>query len=82
MSYEVKDGVIISPGKFEGCPEWAPYFWDISLDGFSDNVNGSFMVEVLEPDKKLYKVLENVREVFLMEDNNGFIYTKIKFNND
>lgn len=30
-------GKIIQPGKFQGQPIFAPYFWNIGLDGLADN---------------------------------------------
>jgi hypothetical protein len=36
------DGVrITAPGKFEGCPIFAPYFWSIALDGCADFDDGN-----------------------------------------
>lgn len=35
------DGVrITAPGKFEGCPVFAPHYWQIGLEGFADSDNG------------------------------------------
>ena len=34
--YKVVKGFIVSPGKFEGEPEWMPDLWDRILGGFSD----------------------------------------------
>lgn len=31
--YEILNGRIVSPGKFEGEPIWLPYFWNLALDG-------------------------------------------------
>lgn len=34
--YTVRAGVIVSPGKFEGEPEWLPYLWHATLEGSAD----------------------------------------------
>lgn len=31
---------ITQPGKFEGEPVFAPYFWNLALEGFADSDNG------------------------------------------
>ena len=36
QEYEVKDGVITSPGKFQDEPIYAPYFWDMDVKGMAD----------------------------------------------
>ena len=36
--YEVVDGIIRSPGKFECECVWVPYFWDLVLEGEGDDV--------------------------------------------
>ena len=30
--YDVVDGIIRNPGKFECEPEWVPYYWDLALN--------------------------------------------------
>ena len=35
-AYEVRDGIICSPGKFEGEAVYAPYFWEAYLNGGED----------------------------------------------
>jgi hypothetical protein len=34
--YEIKDGIIVTPGKFEGEPEWVLTLWDMVLGGMAD----------------------------------------------
>src|SRR5215211_4995867 len=35
--YDVENGQITSPGKFEGEPVYTPYFWESYLNGFFDD---------------------------------------------
>lgn len=35
---------ITSPGKFEGEPIFAPYYWDLAMQGFADSDNGTVAV--------------------------------------
>ena len=37
--YDVKDGIIQNPGKFECEPEWVPYYWELALDGEGEDVS-------------------------------------------
>ena len=31
---------ITQPGKFEGCPVFAPHYWNLALEGFADSDDG------------------------------------------
>ena len=37
--YDVVDGIIQNPGKFECEPEWVPYYWDLALNGEGEDVS-------------------------------------------
>ena len=37
--YDVKDGIIQNPGKFECEPEWVPYYWELALNGDGEDVS-------------------------------------------
>ena len=37
--YNVVDGIIRNPGKFECEPEWVPYYWELALDGDGEDVS-------------------------------------------
>lgn len=36
--YDVVDGIIRNPGKFECEPEWVPYYWELVLNGDGEDV--------------------------------------------
>ena len=81
MSYTIKDGRIADPGKFEGEPEWAPYFYEKGAEGFSDldvtdeNESGALWgFVVTEEDVEKYPTLRGVYAVTLEESDQGFVY--------
>jgi hypothetical protein len=76
-------GRITDPGKFEGEPIFAPYFWDLALQGFADDDNGQvfkFKFAFGEQDKailadwpELAKWLGRKRTLHMSEDSQGFV---------
>jgi len=76
-------GRIISPGKFEREPIFAPYFWDIALNGFADSDNGkvfSFRINKDDPAHKefpeLKRWLGRKRSLRLLITETGFVYCR------
>ena len=70
---------ITQPGKFEGEPIFAPYFWDLGLQGFSDADNGqvyTFRITAADSDNKFWfalkKWLGRKRTLRMREDSQGF----------
>jgi len=37
--YDVVDGIIRNPGRFEGECEWVPYYWELALNGEGEDVS-------------------------------------------
>ena len=37
--YNVVDGIIRNPGRFEGECEWVPYYWELALNGDGEDVS-------------------------------------------
>jgi len=74
--YEVNaEGIIVSPGKFQGEPAWVPHFWGYALDGFGeDNPNGSVTVYVENPDIEQWPQLQGIAGVTMHVDDNGFVH--------
>jgi hypothetical protein len=74
--------LITEPGKFEGCPEWAPYYWDLSLEGGHDSgeedTDGVFVVafSVTAEDVGRFPELDGLDEIRLWEDDQGFVHTE------
>lgn len=69
--------MIDTPGKFEGCPDYAAYFWDLALNGEGDTVGDMTMIVVEPEDRVLYPELEDAFAVKLREDDNGFVYVDV-----
>jgi len=74
---------ITAPGKFEGEPVFAPYFWDLAMQGFADMDNGQvfifkFTKEDFEAGKpfatELKQWLGRSRMLRMRENDQGFVY--------
>lgn len=72
---------ITAPGKFEGCPVFAPYFWNLALEGFADGDNGKvFTFKITKSDQQnpfwseIKEWLGRKRTIRLSEDGNGFVH--------
>lgn len=79
--YKVEGERIISPGKFEGEPIFAPHYWQIGLEGFADFDDGKayrFRFKKADEDYKLWpelkKWLGRKRSMLLVEDSQGFVH--------
>lgn len=79
--YRVQDGYIVSPGKFEGEPVYAPYFWSLALEGgaVEDDIDGGLRVEVAPEDMREFPELANVRAVCLWECDCGFVRVALDY---
>ena len=84
--YTVKSGIIRSPGKFEGEPLYAPYFWDLVLEGTGEvysvtpfeECDESWRVEIDDEDRREFpELLQTAKYIRLWVDDNGFVYTKL-----
>lgn len=75
------NGVIRSPGKFEGEPIFAPHLWQVALEGFADSDNGRvFTFRINQDDKlradfpELNRWLGRKRAVRIIENDQGFVH--------
>lgn len=67
--------VVRGPGKFEGCLPYAPYYWEIGLDGFADVDDGrTWRFRVDADDRALFPELKGRQWVALYESDSGFVY--------
>lgn len=72
--YTVRNGVIQSPGKFEGEAVYVPFYWEAFLNGMADRDNGTTLgFDVTAEDKILFPELRRRRAVKLIEDDQGFV---------
>lgn len=68
------EGVIESPGKFEGEMIYVPYFWDMGLDGFADSDDGEvFEFAVSDAEREIFPELEGAEMIELYESDSGFV---------
>ena len=75
--YQVVDGVIRSPGKFENEQVYAPYFYDAYLDGGADEDDGeNLYFTVTNEDIKEFPELNGCTQVILTVDSTGFVWTR------
>lgn len=76
---------ITQPGKFEGEPVFAPHFWNLALEGFSDRDDGQvFTFKLDQTDlsdagtnpfwRELKEWLGRKRTLRLQEDSQGFVH--------
>lgn len=74
---------ITQPGKFEGEPIFAPYFWDLALNGMADQDDGEtftfrFAFATTDCDiafrKELQQWLGRRHGFSMKEDSQGFVH--------
>jgi hypothetical protein len=76
QQYKLDDNgeFICSPGKFEGEPVYAPYFYDALLNGGADEDDGKTAIfDVNDDDRREFPTLADVARVSLSETNDGFV---------
>ena len=68
------NGVIRSPGKFEGEMYYVPIFWGIGMEGFADGDYGEngFRFRITAEDRKKYPGLTG-RSLRLIQRSDGFV---------
>ena len=76
-TYSEHPNIIKSPGKFEGESIWAPYFWDLYLDGGYDNDDGETVNFVInDEDRKAFPALKEYTKYSFRVSDDGFVYGK------
>ena len=81
----IDNGLICSPGKFEGEPPYVPYLWEIVLGGDSNPVDdpdrpGGLidLVTLTEDDKRRFPALTGFDRALLWVDDHGFVYCDLQ----
>ena len=73
-TYTVVDGIIRSPGKFEGEAVYVPYFWDAYLNGFVDEDDGNVLeFHVDHADMEQFPELKRGQVIKLYCRDDGFV---------
>lgn len=68
-------GVILSPGRFEGCMVYVPYFMDAALSGVADeSCEDSDKFNVTAEDLAAFPELAGIKSVIVYADANGFAH--------
>ena len=82
--YDVENGVIRSPGKFEGNMDYTVHFWDFYLNGCDTpcyNENDVYLSQfTIEKDDTIEfpELQDHIGQfIYLWEDGNGFVYSEI-----
>ncbi len=84
QTYTVQGNRIVSPGKFEAENIWAPYFWDVAMDGGAEEITTPHNPHpisrmTIEPeDVRQFPELKGFGTVELFEDGNGFVYCEVR----
>jgi hypothetical protein len=71
--YDIREGCIHSPGKFEGERRYVPYFWSVFLDGGADDDGRVVSIPLEDDDRALFPELARRHRVRLVEDEAGFV---------
>ena len=78
MTYPTRNGLITSPGKFQGEPEWVPVLWDAALQGAADEDNGEIFTFWFETsDYVSWPELIGIEAVELWESCGGFVFHRV-----
>jgi hypothetical protein len=73
--YNVVDGIIRSPGKFEGEPVYIVDFWHALVDGCGEEMEdetGVVSFELADEDYTKWPELDGYTHVRIREDSDGF----------
>ena len=79
FNYKVKDGRIVSPGKFQGEPEWIVTLWEMVLNGSADISlhDGTMEIAAFEIDKDMAALTgyESAPDTYVAvwADDRGFV---------
>ena len=67
------------PGKFEGESPWAPYFYDLLMDGGADSDDdGVATFEIQSEDVAMFPELAGYDHATVFEDDLGFFYCTLE----
>ena len=74
-NYAIKDGRIVSPGKFECERIYVPYFWDAYLNGMADRDDGALLgFDITAEDRAEFpEIPKRKRTVRLLQRDDGFV---------
>jgi len=69
-----KNGIIQGPGKFEAEMYWVPYYWDIGMNGFADEDDGTnWLFRLDAEDYKKFPELKGHKNIIISSSEQGFV---------
>jgi hypothetical protein len=72
--YNVVDGRICSPGKFEGEMVYAPFYYQAMLEGMADHDDGpEYGFDVSPEDRREFPELGDREKISFYERDDGFV---------
>ena len=80
MGYRVSShsGTITQPGKFEGEMYYVPFFWNVVMEGFAEDMSdGSARVELEAEDWQKFPETRGFHYIRLYESDQGFVFAKL-----
>jgi len=84
--YEIEDGIIRSPGKFEGEPVYVVHYWHLAMDGFAYDCDArecnGWVFPVTTEDVAMFPELELGCIIHIGESGNGFVYCEVVSENE
>lgn len=79
-----KNGIITSPGKFESEMRYVPYFWNMTMEGWTDDFfdEGTWIshLKITKEDAQEFEELKHDvgSHCYMEETETGFIYCTIR----
>jgi len=78
ITVEECEEMVESPGKFEGCSRYVPYYHELAMDGAADDEewdddNVTYVFEVKDEDVELFDELKEMEYVRFFTNNDGFV---------
>ena len=72
--YKVENGIIRSPGMFEGECAYLPRFWEVYMNGFADEQSGGILSVLVDADDKAeFPELKRRERVRFYQRDDGFV---------
>lgn len=77
LTREECKALVSGPGKFENEPIYAPYYYDIMMQGGADITMfpGTDQFTVTKEDRLIFPELKGIKTIIQSEDDNGFVHT-------
>jgi len=72
--YDVADGVITSPGKFQSEPWYAPIVYQWVMDGDGERIGNASIFPLDDTDRELFELASTDTYIALSVSEQGFVY--------